>query len=143
MTGELPKIEQGQAAAPYAQEIEYALTLQRMINVVNRDPAQMRLAIYGLARARMEADTSQLAEAERERLLNSLETAIQGVENFSQRRGDIEQLSPPSAEPKIGPPRHASTAVTRVEPFDPKARDIFVPNEAYPTSEIQVVEVRS
>jgi hypothetical protein len=143
MTGELPKIEQGQAAAPYAQEIEYALTLQRMINVVNRDPAQMRLAIYGLARARMEADTSQLAEAERERLLNSLETAIQGVENFSQRRGDIEQLSPPSAEPKIGPPRHASTAVTRVEPFDPKARDILVPNEAYPTSEIQVVEVRS
>lgn len=141
MTGELPKIEQDKTPAPYAQEIEYALTLQRMINVVNRDPAQMRLAIYGLARARMETDTAQLAGAERERLLNSLETAIQGVENFSQRRDDIERLSPPSAESGIG--QHASTAVTRVETFDPKARDILVPNEAYPTSEIQVVEVRS
>jgi hypothetical protein len=141
MTGELPKIEQDQATAPYAQEIEYALTLQRMINVVNQDPAQMRMAIYGLARARMKADTAQLAGAERDRLLNSLETAIRGVENFSQRRDDMERLSPPSAEPELGQ-RHASTAVTRVEPVDPKARDIRVPNEAYPTSEIQVVEVR-
>ena len=58
MTGELPKIEQDQTPAPFAQEIEYALTLQRMINVVNRDPAQMRMAIYGLARARIDADTA-------------------------------------------------------------------------------------
>ena len=143
MTGELPKIEQDQTTAPYAQEIEYALTLQRMINVVNQDPAQMRMAIYGLARARMDADTARLGRSERGRLLNSLETAIQGVENFSQRRDDIERLSPPSAESKIGQQRHASTAVTRVEPIDPKSRDILVPNEAYPTSEIQVVEVRS
>ena len=143
MTGELPKIEQDQATAPYAQEIEYALTLQRMINAVNQDPVQMRMAIYGLARARMNADTERLEGAERQRLLNSLETAIQGVENFSQRRDDVERLSPPSAESKIGQQRHASTAVTRVEPIDSKPRDILVPNEAYPTSEIQVVEVRS
>jgi hypothetical protein len=87
MTGELPKVEQNQAAVPFAQEIEYALTLQRMINTVHHDPAQMRMAIYGLARARMDADTARLDSSERERLLNSLETAIQGVENFSQRRG--------------------------------------------------------
>lgn len=135
MTGELPKIEQDQTIAPYAQEIEYALTLQRMINAVNQDPAQMRMAIYSLARARMNTDTARLGRSERERLLNSLETAIQGVENFSQRRDGIERLSPPSAE--------SSAAVTRVEPIDAKSRDILVPNEAYPTSEIQVVEVRS
>jgi hypothetical protein len=143
MTGELPKIEQDQAAAPYAQEIEYALTLQRMINAVNQDPAQMRIAIYGLARARMDADTARLDRSERERLLNSLETAIRGVENFSQRRDDVERLSPPSPDSRIGQQRLASTAVTRVEPIDTESRDIHVPNEAYPTSEIQVVEVRS
>jgi hypothetical protein len=32
---ELPKIDQDKAVAPHAQEIEYALILQRMINVVN------------------------------------------------------------------------------------------------------------
>ena len=143
MTGELPKIEQDQATAPFAQEIEYALTLQRMINVVDQDPAQMRMAIYGLARARMDADTARLDRSERGRLLNALETAIQGVENFSQRRDDVERLSPPSAQSQIGQQRHASTAVTRVEPTDPRSRDTLGPNEAYPTSEIQVVEVRS
>ena len=144
MTGELPKIDQDQTPAPFAQEIEYALTLQRMINVVNQDPAQMRMAIYGLARARIDADTERLDGSERGRLLNALETAIQGVENFSQRRDDVERLlPPPSAQSQIGQQRHASTAVTRVEPIDPKSRDILVPNEAYPTSEIQVVEVRS
>ena len=143
MTGDLPKIEQDQAAAPYAQEIEYALTLQRMINAVNQDPAQMRMAIYGLARARMDADTARLERSERERLLNSLETAIRGVETFSQRRGDVERLSPPSPDSRIGQQRLASTAVTRVEPIDTESRDIHLPYEAYPTSEIQVVEVRS
>lgn len=145
MTGELPKIEQDQAAAPFAQEIEYALTLQRMINTVNHDPAQMRMAIYGLARARMDADTERLDEAERERRLNSLEIAIRGVENFSQRRDGVERLAPPAPalDPQIEPPRHASTAVTRLEPRDAGSRDFLVPNEAYPASEIQVVEVRN
>ncbi|HEX2631170.1 MAG TPA: hypothetical protein VHM22_00020, partial [Bradyrhizobium sp.] len=117
MTGEVPKIEQDQAAAPYAQEIEYALTLQRMINTVHQDPAQMRMAIYGLARARMEADTARLEAPERERRLNSLETAIRGVENFSLRRDDVELLPPPSPDSEAGQELYASTAVTRVEPI--------------------------
>src|SRR5689334_17452315 len=142
MTGELPKIEQDQAAAPYAQEIEYALTLQRMINTVHQDPAQMRMAIYGLARARMEADTARLEAPERERRLNSLETAIRGVENFSLRRDDVELLPPPSPDSEAGQELYASTAVTRVEPIDTRPREFHAPNEAYPTSEIQVVEVR-
>jgi hypothetical protein len=142
MTGELTKVEQDQAAVPFAQEIEYALTLQRMINAVNQDPAQMRMAIYGFARARMDADTARLESSERERLLNSLEIAIQGVENFSQRRdGGIERLSPPSPDARIGQ-SPASGAVTLLEPIDVRPRDHLVPNEAPPISEIQVVEVR-
>ena len=142
MTGELPKIEQDQAAAPYAQEIEYALTLQRMINTVHQDPTQMRMAIYGLARARMEADTARLEAPERERRLNSLETAIRGVENFSLRRDDVALLPPPSPDSEKAQELYASTAVTRVEPVATRPREFHVPNEAYPTSEIQVVEVR-
>jgi hypothetical protein len=143
MTGELPKVEQDETPAPYAQEIEYALMLQRMINIANQDPVQMRMAVYGLARARMKTETLQLVRSERERLLNSLETAIQGVENFSQRRDEIERLPPPSAQQ-----HHASTAVARVEPIVSEPRDILVPNEAYPPSsyppaEVQIVEVRS
>lgn len=142
MTGELPKVGQDQAAVPFAQEIEYALTLQRMINTVNHDPAQMRMAIYGLARARMDADTARLDSSERERLLNSLETAIQGVENFSQRRGSgIERLSAPSPDARIGL-SHPSPAVTLLEPIDARARDNPVASEGQPISEIQVVEVR-
>ena len=103
----------------------------------------MRMAIYGLARARMDADTARLESSERERLLNSLEIAITGVENFSQRRGDVELLSPPSPDFETGQPRYDSTAVTRLEPIDTRPRDIRIPNDAYPTSDIQVVEVRS
>ncbi|WKA30552.1 hypothetical protein [Bradyrhizobium roseum] len=91
----------------------------------------------------MDADTARLDTSERERLLNSLETAITGVENFSQRRGGIERLSPPSPDFDTGQPRHGPTAVSRFEPIDARSRDFLVPNEAYPTSEIQVVEVRS
>jgi hypothetical protein len=142
MTGELPKVEQDQAAVPFAQEIQYALTLQRMINKVNDDPAQMRMAIYGLARARMDADTARLESSERERLLNSLEIAIQGVENFSQRRDDVERLAPPTPDLGSAPQSYASTAVTRLEPVDTRPRDFRVQNETYPTPGIQIVEVR-
>lgn len=142
MTGELPKVEQDQAAVPFAQEIEYALTLQRMINTVHHDPAQMRMAIYGLARARMDADTARLDSSERERLLNSLETAIQGVENFSQRRGgDIERLAPPTPDSRPGQ-SYSSPAVTRFEPVDARPRDFLVQNETSPPPDIQIVEVR-
>ncbi|MFX6048663.1 hypothetical protein ABTE94_20215, partial [Acinetobacter baumannii] len=71
--------------SPHAQEIEYALILQRMISAVKNDPAQMRLTIYEFARARLKIDTASAEENERKRLAEALETAILGVEGFSQR----------------------------------------------------------
>ena len=66
--------------------------------------------------------TARLDSAERERLLNSLETAIQGVENFSQRRGgDIERLAPPTPDSRPGQ-SYSSPAVTRFEPVDARRR---------------------
>jgi hypothetical protein len=142
MKADFPKIDQNQMTAPHAQEIEYALTLQRMINAVKEDPAQMRLAIYDFARARLNIDTSWAEKSEQERLLNALETAIRGVEDFSVRRDEIERLPPP-AQAQIGLAPQASTAVARAEPVNPAPQDILVSNRAYRAPEIQVVEVRS
>src|SRR5216684_6692781 len=96
MNPEFPPIDQDKMASPHAQEVEYALILSRMINTVKEDPAQLRLTIYEFARARLKIDTSWAEEVERKRLSAALETAIQGVEQFSARRDDKERLQPPA-----------------------------------------------
>jgi hypothetical protein len=140
MSADLPNVDQDQAPAPAAQEIEFALILQRMITKATDDPSQMRLAIYEFARARLKVDTSWADQAERERLLNALEIAIRGVERFSVDRGHL--LAPPNSQGQIGQARSSSTALSTVEPFNPAAEDIIVPNRSYRAPEIQVVEVR-
>jgi len=134
VNSELPKINQDKAVSPHAQEIEYALILQRMINVVNEDPEQMRLAIYQLARARLKADASWADEAEQERLATALETAIQGVEKFSVNRVERERLQPAHPTAQIGPATPASlssiSAATAV-PVTPAPEDILSPTRAY------------
>jgi hypothetical protein len=79
----------------HGQEIEFALLLSRMINTVKDDPSQMRLAIYEFARARLKSDTGWADRNERRRLSAALETAIQGVEQFSARQ-DLMELAPPA-----------------------------------------------
>ena len=88
MKPEFPAIDQDKTVSPHAQEVEFALILSRMINTVKEDPVQLRLSIYEFARARLQIDTSWADETERERFSAALETAIQGVEQFSARRGD-------------------------------------------------------
>ena len=85
-------------ASPHAQEVEYALILSRIINTVKEDPVQMRLTIYDFARARLKIDMSWADAAERKRLSDALETAIQGVEQFSARRDEKERLQSSSAQ---------------------------------------------
>jgi hypothetical protein len=137
MSADVPKIDQDAEPAPHAREIEFALILQRMITKAEDDPSQMRLAIYEFARARLKVDTSWADQAERERLLHSLEIAIRGVEKFSVHRGE-QLLLAPSSQAQIG--QASSTALSRVEPINPD--DIIVPNRTYRAPEIQVVEVR-
>jgi len=131
VNSELPKINQDKAVSPHAQEIEYALILQRMINVVHEDPTQMRLAIYEFARARMKIDTCWANADERSRLATALETAIQGVEKFSVNRDDRERLRPPTASAQIGSATPASTSVATVVPLTPAPEDILAPTRAY------------
>jgi hypothetical protein len=101
MKPEFPAIDQDKMVSPHAQEVEFALILSRMINTVKEDPVQLRLSIYEFARARLQIDTSWADEAERERFSAALETAIQGVEQFSARRDEKERLQPPTPSPQI------------------------------------------
>ena len=101
MQPEFPAIDQDKTVSPHAQEVEFALILSRMINTVKEDPVQLRLSIYEFARARLQIDTSWADEAERERFSAALETAIQGVEQFSARRDEKERLQPPTPSPQI------------------------------------------
>jgi hypothetical protein len=134
MKPELPKIDQDRMVSPHAQEIEYALILQRMIATVKDDPAQLRMTIYEFARARLKLDTSRTDESEQQRLLDALETAIQGVEDFSVHLEDKQRL--PSAQtPQIGQGisvvAPATTSVAMVGPVRPAPEDILVPQRVY------------
>jgi hypothetical protein len=145
MTPESPKADGEKAVAPQGQAIEYALILQRMIDAVQEDPSQMRLAIYEFARARLKGDTPWLDDSDRERLSVALETAIQGVEQFSTRQGERDLLPPPvSAEESrrglaLASAPHVSAAV--VTPITPADEDILVQQRVRFAPEIRIVEV--
>src|SRR5439155_26776675 len=130
-----PKTDQQRAAAPYAQEIEYALILQRMISAVKNDPAQMRLTIYEFARARLKIDAGWADESEQKRLEEALETAILGVEGFAQRRDERERLPPPNATaqtspalaPLLPPEEPRASSLVTMRHVTPAPEDILVP----------------
>lgn len=146
MKPEIPRIDQERAISPHAQEIEYALILQRMINAVKDDPAQMRLTIYEFARARLKLDTSWTEEGERQRLLSALETAIRGVEDFSVRHEEQERLPPPNPRTQIAPATPASPARASATPLRPVTvahDDVLPPDGAYlHASEVPLLELR-
>jgi hypothetical protein len=152
MPPELPEINQDKLVSPHAQEVEFALILSRMINTVKEDPSQMRLAIYEFARARLKLDVAWADEPERKRLAAALETAIQGVEQFSTRLQDKERLQPPTPSAQIGPGGPAEpllTAMVPMHPLDPVPADILAPGEGYsrnqpwPTVEIRTRRLAS
>jgi hypothetical protein len=92
-----------QIVAPHSQEVEFALLISQMINTVKEDPEQLRLTIYDLARTKLKNDMVRADEQERTRLQGALETAIIGVEQFSQRptpprQRQLPGFSEPSAE---------------------------------------------
>lgn len=134
MKPEFTRTDEERQVSPHAQEIEYALILQRMINAVKDDPKQMRLTIYEFARARLKLDTVTTDESERKRLATALETAIQGVEEFQVRREVHEQLAPPDRQPQIGPRvelAKASSLIAAHRTVTPAPEDILVPERIY------------
>lgn len=97
MTANLSKLNQNGRQKPPMQEVEFALILARMINTVKEDPAQLRVAVYEFARAKLKEEINWADAAERERLMAAFETAIQGVEDFSVRAAVKEQLPGPAS----------------------------------------------
>jgi hypothetical protein len=94
-------------SSPHAQEVEFALILARMIETAKHDPTQLRFAVYEFARNKLAA-ISWADEAERERQLASLEIAIKGVEQFSQRVDQNDRLLGPATQPSLGSPLSAT-----------------------------------
>jgi hypothetical protein len=146
MKPEFPGIDQDKMVSPHAQEVEFALILSRMINSVKEDPSQMRLAIYEFARARLKLDAAGAEEPERQRLSAALETAIQGVEQFSTRRGEKQRLQPPTPSaqiaPSASPGEPPSTSMVPIHQLTPAAEDILLPGEVYLPPEAEPVAGR-
>jgi hypothetical protein len=142
MNPEFPRIDQDKTVSPHAQEVEFALILSRMISTVKEDPAQLRLAIYEFARARLTMDTSWAEEHERERLSTALETAIQGVEQFSARREERESLQPPTPHAQIGrgttPPAEPATSMLPAQQVDAEPKGVVL-KEVYWRNDAQTI----
>jgi hypothetical protein len=145
MKTEFPPVDQDKRVAPHAQEIEYALILSRLISTVKDDPAQMRATIYEFARTRLKLDTSWADEGERQRLTQALETAIQGVEAFSERRDERERLGPPRATPLLAPTATAAAssgatpALAMPYAVTPAPDDILPPERGYEPADVRSV----
>lgn len=70
-------------------EVEFALVIARMIDSLKNNPEDMRQAIYELARHKLREQLPNAGAEEKERTEQALETAIRGVEAFSEQHVGI------------------------------------------------------
>jgi hypothetical protein len=94
-------------------EVEFALVISRMIDSLKSNPEDMRQAIYELARYKLEEQLPDVTAEEKERTQHALETAIRGVEAFTEQNVGI-PTTPPHLQ--LGGPRTASMADDRFYP---------------------------
>ncbi|UGY13146.1 hypothetical protein [Bradyrhizobium septentrionale] len=111
--------------SPAHPEVEFALVLARTIDSVRSDPQQLRSAVYELARQKLQ----QLAHEdpnEKQRLLQALEAAIEGVEAHT-RNHPVEKFAVPPAR-ALPAFLEAAGAARRIEgPSSIDAEDAFIP----------------
>ncbi len=79
-------------------EVDFALVVARLIEAAKKDPTQLRSSIYELARLKLIEQVANEGSRDRRRMIEALETAIEGVETFSRRedRSALAQLPAPS-----------------------------------------------
>lgn len=94
-------------------EVEFALVISRMLDSLKSNPEDMRQAIYELARYKLEEQLPDVTAEEKERTQHALETAIRGVEAFTEQNGDL-----PTSAPRLqlSGPRTGSTVDDRFYP---------------------------
>jgi hypothetical protein len=66
-------------------EVDFALVVSRLIDAAKSDPAQLRSSVYELARLKLLDQVADENRYEQGRMIEALESAIRGVEVFSQR----------------------------------------------------------
>src|SRR5262245_66046072 len=78
-------------------EVDFALVLARVIDDVNQDPAELRRAVYELARIKLQRESWRrdppLDIGEMRKLTKALETAMERVEAFPPQRDDARALT--------------------------------------------------
>src|SRR4051794_6563800 len=89
-------------------EVEFALVLSRMIDLVKKDPQHLRETLYELARYKLQREFSCQTESEMIELSRALETAIRGVEIFSSRSGQDREVQTSTAMQALAASPHNS-----------------------------------
>src|SRR5712691_4814745 len=96
MTSEPQEIGGGRNLAAKSPEIDFALVLSRVIGSIKDDPAQLRNAVYELARIKLQREgwyrNPPMNILEMRRLMLALESAIERVETFSSKYDELRAL---------------------------------------------------
>jgi hypothetical protein len=87
-------------------EVEFALVVARMIDTLKNNPEDMRRAVYELARHKLQEQFPNLDAGEKERTQQALETAIRGVEAFTEQHVGV---LAPALQLQLNGPQPAST----------------------------------
>jgi len=102
---------------PASSEVQFALVIARMIDTVRNSPADMRQAVYDLARYKLQEQFTYADAKDIRRTQQALETAIRGVEAFSKKQvGIAAPALPPQASdvpPAPAPHRLVSPELIR------------------------------
>jgi hypothetical protein len=113
-----PKPNDLDNARPASLEVEFALVIARMIDVLKNDPENMRHAIYELARHKLQEQFHHIDTEQQDRTKQALETAIRGVEAFAEQGVDV---LGPTLKLQFDSPRNAFEATDRSY-FEPIAK---------------------
>jgi len=107
---------QSQIPGETSLEVNFALTLSRLIDEAQTDPAQLRHTVYQLARVKLREQFGREDAKDISRMVDALESAIQGVEEFSRRADpNVPTLQAPEAARDAG----QSESGVSVSPRDP------------------------
>ena len=83
----------GKDLAAKSSEVDFAIVLSRVIASMEKDPAQLRSAVYELARIKLQAELS-INVSEKRDLALALESAIERVETVSSKHDPARGGSP-------------------------------------------------
>lgn len=70
---------------PASTEVQFALVITRMIDLVKNSPGDMRQAVYDLARYKLQEQFTHADARHIKQTQQALENAIRGVEEFSKQ----------------------------------------------------------